>query len=60
LLYRMASSTYFNMSILTSDFWGLCFGKFRSPMELAAVVLTRSTHRVGSLCKDLQPWSILS
>jgi len=26
LLYRMASSTYFNVSILTSDFWGLCFG----------------------------------
>lgn len=26
LLYRMASSTYFNLSILTSDFWGLCFG----------------------------------
>jgi len=26
LLYRMASSTYFNISILTSDFWGLCFG----------------------------------
>jgi solute carrier family 35 protein F1/2 len=27
LLYRMASSTYFNISILTSDFYGLIFGE---------------------------------
>ncbi|KIY74130.1 DUF914-domain-containing protein [Cylindrobasidium torrendii FP15055 ss-10] len=26
LLYRMASSAYYNLSILTSDFWGLCIG----------------------------------
>jgi solute carrier family 35 protein F1/2 len=26
ILYRMASSTYFNLSILSSDFYGLCFG----------------------------------
>lgn len=45
MLYRMASSTYFNMSILTSDFWGLCFGKFRSPM--AAVVLTAPPTGLG-------------
>jgi solute carrier family 35, member F1/2 len=26
ILYRLASSTYFNLSILSSDFYGLCFG----------------------------------
>lgn len=26
LLYRTASSSYFNMSLLTSDFYGLIFG----------------------------------
>jgi len=47
LLYRMASSTYFNMSILTSDFWGLCFGKFRCPTELGPVVLTAPRTGLG-------------
>lgn len=47
MLYRMASSTYFNVSILTSDFWGLCFGKFRSPMELATVALTAPPIGLG-------------
>ncbi|KAG8942705.1 hypothetical protein FRC04_003535 [Tulasnella sp. 424] len=28
LLYRMASSTYYNLSILSSDFYGLLFGLF--------------------------------
>ena len=28
LLYRMASSAYFNLSVLTSDFYGLLFGLF--------------------------------
>ncbi|KIM33102.1 hypothetical protein M408DRAFT_20401 [Serendipita vermifera MAFF 305830] len=28
ILYRLASSTYFNLSILTSDFYGLIFGIF--------------------------------
>jgi len=28
LLYRMASSAYFNISLLTSDFYGLLFGLF--------------------------------
>lgn len=28
LIYRMASSTYYNLSLLTSDFWGLLFGLF--------------------------------
>ncbi|KDR65717.1 hypothetical protein GALMADRAFT_260118 [Galerina marginata CBS 339.88] len=28
LLYRMASSAYFNLSLLTSDFYGLLFGLF--------------------------------
>ncbi len=28
LLYRMASSAYYNLSLLTSDFWGLLFGLF--------------------------------
>lgn len=26
MLYRMASSTYYNLSLLSSDFWGLLFG----------------------------------
>ena len=26
LLYRMASSAYFNLSLLSSDFYGLLFG----------------------------------
>jgi len=28
MLYRMASSTYYNLSLLSSDFWGLLFGLF--------------------------------
>ncbi|KAG8917887.1 hypothetical protein FRC01_002154 [Tulasnella sp. 417] len=28
ILYRMASSTYYNLSILSSDFYGLLFGLF--------------------------------
>jgi solute carrier family 35 protein F1/2 len=28
ILYRMASSAYYNLSLLTSDFWGLLFGLF--------------------------------
>ena len=28
LLYRMASSAYYNLSILSSDFYGLLFGLF--------------------------------
>lgn len=26
MIYRMASSTYYNLSLLSSDFWGLLFG----------------------------------
>ncbi|KAG8866910.1 hypothetical protein FRC20_007190 [Serendipita sp. 405] len=33
ILYRMASSTYFNLSILTSDFYGLIFGIFLFKMK---------------------------
>ncbi|KAG6845500.1 hypothetical protein H0H87_008397 [Tephrocybe sp. NHM501043] len=28
MLYRLASSTYYNLSLLSSDFWGLLFGLF--------------------------------
>jgi solute carrier family 35, member F1/2 len=28
LLYRMASSAYYNLSLLSSDFYGLLFGLF--------------------------------
>ena len=28
ILYRMASSTYYNLSLLSSDFYGLLFGLF--------------------------------
>jgi solute carrier family 35 protein F1/2 len=28
LLYRLASSAYFNLSLLSSDFYGLLFGLF--------------------------------
>ena len=37
ILYRMASSAYYNISLLTSDFYGLLFGLFlfvRSPLFL--------------------------
>ena len=27
MLYRLASSAYFNLSLLSSDFYGLLFGK---------------------------------
>jgi len=30
LLYRLASSTYYNLSLLSSDFYGLLFGALRS------------------------------
>ena len=30
LLYRMASSAFYNISLLTSDFYGLLFGTFSS------------------------------
>ena len=28
ILYRMASSAYYNLSLLSSDFYGLLFGLF--------------------------------
>ena len=28
ILYRMASSAYYNLSLLSSDFYGLIFGLF--------------------------------
>jgi len=28
ILYRLASSAYFNLSLLSSDFYGLLFGTF--------------------------------
>ena len=30
LLYRLASSVYFNLSLLTADFYGLLFGVWQS------------------------------
>lgn len=33
ILYRLASSTYFNLSILSSDFYGLIFGIFLFKMK---------------------------
>ena len=38
ILYRMASSAYYNLSLLSSDFYGLLFGLFlfvRAPRSLA-------------------------
>lgn len=44
LLYRMASSAYYNLSILSSDFYGLLFGLFLFvrpiPSRLAWLPLT--------------------
>lgn len=37
LLYRMASSAYFNLSLLSSDFYGLLFGECRA-MSLHAAL----------------------
>ena len=39
VLYRMASSVYFNLSLLTADFYGLLFGEcpyFADGREAAA------------------------
>ena len=34
ILYRMASSAYYNLSLLSSDFYGLLFGLFLFVSEL--------------------------
>jgi hypothetical protein len=34
LLFRMASSSYFNMALLTSDFYGLLFGKLSGRQDI--------------------------
>jgi solute carrier family 35 protein F1/2 len=34
LLYRMASSPFYNISLLTSDFYGLIFGTLSSSLRL--------------------------
>ena len=44
LLYRMASSTYYNISLLTSDFYGLLFGVYLK----ISVVSTRCTDHLHS------------
>lgn len=35
LLYRLASSTYYNLSLLSSDFYGLLFGEYWRLLTLA-------------------------
>ena len=45
LLYRLASSAYFNLSLLSSDFYGLLFGKItshfsNSPLTRALICAT--------------------
>jgi solute carrier family 35 protein F1/2 len=47
ILYRMASSTYFNISILSSDFYGLVIGVFLP--RFCASVLTVFFQAFSSL-----------
>ena len=37
MLYRLASSAYFNLSLLSSDFYGLLFGK--CPMSIYQLIV---------------------
>ena len=52
LLYRLASSTYYNISLLTSDFYGLLFGLFLfvrvafSPRDAGAHAACAALHAV--------------
>lgn len=46
LLYRMASSTYYNLSLLSSDFYGLLFGAF-SIIILTDSSLIRNAAQLG-------------
>ena len=55
ILYRLASSAYYNLSLLSSDFYGLLFGLFLFVRlisitfnELEAQLLFLSTQRVNS------------
>jgi len=34
MLYRLASATFFNLSLLSSDFFGLLFGEFIKSPEI--------------------------
>lgn len=43
LLYRLASSTYYNISLLTSDFYGLLFGR---PPQIISPSIYRTDHAV--------------
>jgi solute carrier family 35, member F1/2 len=40
MLYRLASSTYYNISLLTSDFYGLLFGLFLFVSPLLQAITT--------------------
>ena len=63
LLYRLASSAYYNLSLLSSDFYGLLFGTvyfFLLPVDLELMILfflrivPLRMHPLGpSICLDL-------
>lgn len=47
ILYRMASSAYYNLSLLSSDFYGLLFGLFlfvRIPIHLLLNIVSQYTY----------------
>lgn len=46
LLYRMASSTYYNISLLTSDFYGLLFGMY---LKISIVSMWSTDHPPSGL-----------
>jgi len=56
LLYRMASSAYYNLSLLSSDFYGLLFGLFlygeflrpSACIIVAELAMISTTARTGS------------
>ena len=45
ILYRMASSAYYNLSLLSSDFYGLLFGLF--------LFVSKGILNVNRLCVDV-------
>lgn len=57
ILYRMASSPYYNLSLLSSDFFGLLFGKLSLSYSLYLYFVLICDHlRAFLICKfGLQP-----
>jgi len=50
LLYRLASSAYFNLSLLSSDFYGLLFGMIQPGFRFSVDTCADLRHRTFPLC----------